>query len=431
MKINKWTLGLAAVGLVSLTPGLRAQTPPAPAPAPAAAAPAPVPVTTALSATTISGYVDTSAVWNPGTGNAHPAPYSFNAGKQDGFNLDAVDLKISKPEDESQWAAGYVLELGLGPDQVAAEFSGLRPVRQAYVTLRTPVGNGIDWQIGEWDNLLGYESTDSYKNPNFTRSYAYTIEPTEHIGVLASYKVSDAISFQVGIANSVSTTDNAFGPLAAGGYSQRNTSGGGGSTIESKKAVVSLLTLTAPDSWGGWKGSALYAGIDYGPGFAKENSGGANYYTGVGGGHVVDKTHIYVGTTVNTPVSGLTLGASWDTINNADLGPIEGYASAIDGYLSYKITDKITSNSRAEYAYGSAFDNIFVLNGALANGIPQQAKVFAVTETIQYDLWANVISRLEVRWDTSADGYPHFGGTAAGPTKQNEITVAANVIYKF
>jgi hypothetical protein len=85
MKMNKWTLGLAAVGLVSLTPGLRAQT-----------AAGPVPVMTALSATTISGYVDTSAVWNPGTGNANPAPYAFNAGKQDGFNVNSVDVKIAK-----------------------------------------------------------------------------------------------------------------------------------------------------------------------------------------------------------------------------------------------------------------------------------------------------------------------------------------------
>jgi hypothetical protein len=70
----------------------------------------------ALSATTISGYVDTSAVWNPGTGNANPAPYAFNAGKQDGFNVNAVDVKIAKAEDDSQWAAGYVVELSYGPD---------------------------------------------------------------------------------------------------------------------------------------------------------------------------------------------------------------------------------------------------------------------------------------------------------------------------
>jgi hypothetical protein len=65
------------------------------------AAPQLVPVQTALSATTISGYVDTSAVWNPGTGNANPAPYAFNAGKQDGFNLDSVDLRIEKGLDET------------------------------------------------------------------------------------------------------------------------------------------------------------------------------------------------------------------------------------------------------------------------------------------------------------------------------------------
>ena len=68
----------------------------------------PIPMLTTLSATTISGYVDTSAVWNPGTGNSHPAPYAFNAGKQDGFNLDAVDVKIAKPQDETGWSAGYV-----------------------------------------------------------------------------------------------------------------------------------------------------------------------------------------------------------------------------------------------------------------------------------------------------------------------------------
>ena len=435
MKINKWTLGLAAVGLVSLTPGMQAQTPPAPAPAPAASAPAPVPVVTALSATTISGYVDTSAVWNPGTGNANPAPYSFNAGKQDGFNVNSVDIKISKAEDESQWAAGYVVELMYGPD---AALSGNAPLRQAYVSLHTPVGNGIDWQIGQWDNLLGYESSDSYKNPNWTRSYGYTIEPTEHTGILASYKINDMASVQVGVANTVTTL----------GGNARNVSGAGGSAIESKKAVVSLLTLTAPDSFGGWKGSALYAGLDYGPGVSANNVNGSGV-----AGHVVDKTHLYVGATINTPVSGLTLGAAWDSVNNMDtagVGGVEGAATTIAAYVSYKITDKITSNLRAEYAHGSAFDGAGFANGAapgtagalpinltLPNGVPQEAKVFAVTETIQYDLWANVISRLEVRWDTSADGSPHFGGTtpstfaAAFPTKNNEIMVAANIIYKF
>jgi hypothetical protein len=428
MKINKWTLGLAAVGLVSLTPGLLA----------ADAGPAPVPVTTALSATTISGYVDTSAVWNPGTGNANPAPYAFNAGKQDGFNLNSVDVKIAKPLDEGKLSAGYTLELMYGPDAagVSGALGGSAPIRQAYVEMRANVGNGLDFKAGAWDSPLGFESTDTYKNPNWSESYGKTIEPTEEVGVLASYKFSDCFSGEVGVANNISTPN----PL---GINTRNISGAGGSAIESKKAIVSLLTLTAPDSWGALKGSALYAGLDYGPGSAVSHSAVGLPGTPAPNSHVVDKTQIYVGATIMTPVKGLTFGAAWDSINNSDLGravafpTVEGYAATMAGYVSYKMTDKLTINGRGEYAYGSAFDYLdpLYVNEVKAGVKPtlEEAKILAATVTLQYDLWDNVISRLEARWDTSADGSPHFGANngLGNPTKNNELMLAANVIYKF
>jgi len=197
MKMNKWTLGLAAVGLVSLTPGLRA----------ADAAAAPVPLMTALSATTVSGYVDTSAVWNPGTGNANPAPYAFNAGKQDGFNIDSVDIKLSKPLDEGQWAAGYTAELMGGPDAGVA-LGAFAPIRQAYIELRAPLFNGLDLKVGQWDNIIGFEGTDSYANLNWTRSYGYTIEPTEHIGVLAEYVFNPSVDLKLGVANELTAGFN-------------------------------------------------------------------------------------------------------------------------------------------------------------------------------------------------------------------------------
>jgi hypothetical protein len=418
MKMNKWTLGLAALGLVSLAPGLLA----------ADTAPAPVPVTTALSATTISGYVDTSAVWNPGTGNANPAPYAFNGGKQDGFNLDSVDFKIARALDEGKTSAGYTLELMGGPDTTLGPKTG---VRQAYVEMRANVGNGLDFKLGQWDNLLGYESTDGYKNPNWTRSYGYTIEPTEHIGLLAAYQFNPSVNLQVGVADEIGSTlaRNMSGTSAANPHNL--------STIESKKALVSLLTLTAPDSWGSLKGSALYAGLDYGPGNAFSHSAPGAPGTPALNSHVVDKTELYVGATIMTPVKGLTVGAAWDSINNADVGLVEGYAATMAGYVSYKITDKLTINGRGEYAYGSAFDYLDPLyvnevNNAVAPTI-QEAKILAATATLQYDMWDNVISRLEVRWDTSADGSPHFGASSAAgnPTKNNELMVAANVIYKF
>src|ERR1700722_7792565 len=160
MKFNKWTVGLAAVGAVSLASVARAEEKASS-------------VMTAVSSTTLSGYVDTSMEWNPGTGTHQPA-YAFGDGKQDGFNLDAVDIRISKDMDESEWAAGYMIDIFTGAADT--QYTG-SIIRQAYVSLRTPVGNGIDWKIGLMDNIIGYESTDAPSDPNFTRSYGYTLLP--------------------------------------------------------------------------------------------------------------------------------------------------------------------------------------------------------------------------------------------------------------
>jgi len=403
--IEKWKMGLAAVGLATLTPSLLAQS---------SGVPQLVPVQTALSATTISGYVDTSAVWNPGTGNANPAPYAFNAGKQDGFNLNAVDVKITKAEDETQWPAGYVLELSYGPDAIGID-GGAYPIRQAFVQMKMPIGNGLDWQLGRWDGLLGKESSDSMQNANYTHSYGKTFEPTEHTGLLASYKACDEVNLQAGVADTVTTTPFTVNDRATVF---------GASPIESKKAFVSLLTLTAPDSWGGFKGSALYIGWDYGQGAPTH-----------------DKSEIYVGTTIMTPIKDLTFGATWDSIFHNDV-PVAGvdadesYFQSIAGYVSYKATDKLTLSGRAEYAdgigLGAAADTF---NGSVGNPLHS---VVDLTATVQYDLWDHVISRLEVRWDHATDGTEAFGGNGntstfplSAPDKKNEIMIGANVIYKF
>jgi len=407
MRVNKWTVGLAASGLITLTPALLAQS-----------TNGPIPITS-LTATTISGYVDTSAVWNPGTGNANPAPYAFNAGKQDGFNLDAVDIKIAHAQDETGWSAGYVAELSYGPDATAVD-GGAAPIRQAYVALHMPVGNGIDWELGRWDNLLGYESSDSYKNPNFSRSYGYTAEPTEHTGLLGSYNFTSAINLQLGVADTVQTEPTTINARTDPG----------GEYVESKKSLVSLLTFTAPDSWGGFKGSAFYAGFDIGQGGATTGFNGG----GIGPVSPHNRKELYLGATVNTPVTGLTFGASWDSIEHEDTGGLDtGYFQAIAGYGSYKFTDKLTFNGRAEWANGYLLDT----SGAAYGPAYGMHDVFALTGTLQYDLWANVISRLELRWDHACNGEEAFGGTGAPgsgaslPNKKNEVMLAANVIYKF
>src|SRR5437016_6142708 len=98
MRVNQWTLGLVAAGVVSAASVSRGEE-------------APSQVLTALSSTTLSGYVDTSAIWKIGSdhgkGSFIPGRSFDNAGKMDGFNLNVVKLILEKPLDEGQWSAGY------------------------------------------------------------------------------------------------------------------------------------------------------------------------------------------------------------------------------------------------------------------------------------------------------------------------------------
>ena len=81
MKINQWTLGLATVGVISLASAVNAEEAKMNA------------LETALSSTTISGYVDTSVAYTLGDQNSTiQSAIPFQSGKSDGFNLNVVKL---------------------------------------------------------------------------------------------------------------------------------------------------------------------------------------------------------------------------------------------------------------------------------------------------------------------------------------------------
>ena len=403
MKVNKWTLGLAAVGLVTLPSMNQAEEKASP-------------VMTALSSTTISGYVNTSMEWNPGTGNAYVPGFGFNKGKQDGFNLDVVKLSIGRPLDEAQWSAGYQVDLIFGPDAVAfaTSSSGLSSsdfgIKQAYVALRAPVGNGLDFKLGVWDTLMGYEVFDAGSNPNYTRSYGYTIEPTTHTGLQASYTVSPALSLAAAVCDT-------FGPT----INQRANP----PKAESYKAYMGSITFTAPESMGFLKGSTLSGCVMNGFNSASPAASGTN---GV-------QTSFYVGGTINTPVTALKLGAAYDyaMVRGSSSNP-SGHVQAASLYATFQASEKLSFNGRGEYFWQT--DGLATpVVGATSPTPSIPGKVLALTGTVQYDLWKNVLSRLEVRWDHSANGKDAFGGNfdPAGATadKRNAVLIAANIIYKF
>ncbi|MGH7989174.1 MAG: outer membrane beta-barrel protein, partial [Limisphaerales bacterium] len=334
MKFNKWTVALAAIGVINLTSARADDNMKMNA------------VQTALSNTTLSGYVDTAATWNLGSqggttsGNVPPGVHP------DGFSLNAIDLTLDKPEDESPWASGYHVEFMAGPDAIPSS-GAVNGIRQAYLTLRTPVGNGIDWKAGVWDSILGYESSSDPLNPNYTRSYAYDIEPTTFTGILGTYKVSDMVTVQAGVADSLN------------GVNQL-------SPVESQKSYMGDVSLTAPDSWGWIKGGTLYVGV--------VNSDAST--TGEGA------TWFYAGATLPTPNAALKFGGSFDYVDSHDSGPgnpSDNSVWDIALYSTYQASQKLSLNFRGEYLNASQSD-------------ASNAEEFTVDA--QYSLWANVLSRV-------------------------------------
>jgi hypothetical protein len=104
--------------------------------------------------------------------------------------------------------------------------------------------------------------------------------------------------------------------------------------------------------------------------------------------------------------------------------PRPGYQSAAAAYLLVQATDKLSFNSRVDYFSQSQY--------LTSPGMPEE--VLALTETVQYDLWKNVVSRLEFRWDHSLNGTEAYGGGTTGnpgPSLKNAFLLAANIIYKF
>jgi len=377
MKFNKWTVALAAAGLVSIGHNAQAEEG----------------YISALSKTTLSGFVDTSlslSEQSTGTSIAGRVPYQ-DASKMNGINLDVIQLSLASPMDESDWAAGYGDDLLFGPDASAYSVGSAGEaddvaVRQAYVNTRVPVGNGLDLKLGVFDAIIGYEGFSNRDNPNYSRNMAYNLQPFNHTGVLAGYQVNDLVGVQFGVANTGSNivTDR--------------------SADTSDVSYMGSVSIEAPDSFGPLAGATLYIGAMT---FSPDSDGQEN---------------LYVGSTIPTPIEGLSLGAAWDHVENV-FGEEGVDADVYAGYASYQATDKMSLHGRIEYLDGDA-GGYFAGQAAALGGVDNE--LLALTATVQYDLWENVLTRAEVRYDSEVGDAGDIYGD-----DDEILTFTLNAVYSF
>ena len=354
MKMNKWTMALAAAGVVSLSSVAQAQDAAAGADALAAS-------------TTLSGYVSTSYTLD---GESGQAGIGRTNNTVDQFSLDVVSLTLASAQGAGEYATGYTVQFWAGPNDQGTESTGNDEeveLVQANIDLRLPVGNGLDLKVGQFGTVVGYETYDYNQNAFFQRGLGFSVEPTHHTGVLASYQLSDNLSVSLGAVNDTQTA-------------QTNNNADDGSS-----AYLTSLSYTVGDNAGMLSGTTLYYG--------GVHSAGTND---------VDTHYVQVGLPV--PVEGLSLDFAADWVDGANSADDEIYQV----YAAYTLSDKATLNAR--YEWGSS-DNATGA-GAANTGLE------SVAVGISYDLWANVISRVEYQ-STSADG------------TNDDDTIALNLVYSF
>jgi hypothetical protein len=363
MKMNKWTMGLAAAGVVTLS-------------SVAQAADAPVTAPVLDASPTLSGYVSTGYKYS----NSDSAGYFRADQGRNAFSLDVVDLVISGAQGDGAMDTGYTVELWMGPaasnldtQDSGSGNGGTVELMQANIDLRVA---GIDLKIGQFNTVIGAETYDYSKNPFYTHSWGFAVEPTHHTGLLATYHVGDTILVSAGLANTTGPETN-----------------GGGTGSDSSKSFLGAVSYTMDSGTGALTGTKLYYGIVSGN--SATNSGENDEYH-------------YASLTLPELVAGLSITAAWDHI---EYGAQEADTNVVGLYLSYQLNANLALNLRGEMGNinnadlpGSWGDN--------ADGLE------SITIGVNYKVWENVISRVEFRNDDQDGG-------------SSQRVVAANVIYSF
>ena len=382
MKMNKWTVGLAAAGVVSLASTAQAEE---------------NSVLTALSSTVISGSVEASYVGGFSASN--------NMHNDGGFEANGASLEIGSPLGEGDYSASYNVGLLFG--NRAGAFAGdgsTQHLKTANIGMNLPFGNGVDLTLGLFDTTVGYEVEASASNPNVMRSFGYAQEPLTHTGLLAATSLTDGLSVSFALTN---------------GFDSSNGDNDGAGQL----GYVLGAELAVPDSLGFLGGSTVYVGYVNGNDDGNQHTWDDASTADVdeSGYNGDDNTLLYIGASVNTPIEGVAIGVAyddrvWETAN----GRTESDSVAL--YATYSLSEDASLSVRYDSGtveFGGAedsFDNLAL--------------------TLDYSIWENVLTRFEMGWES---GVGPLGTQAAGQFRNvydgspagNSSYFALNAFYSF
>ncbi len=335
MNMNKWTMALAAAGVVSLSSVAQAQE---------AAAGADV----VAASVELSGYVSSSYTMGsnrPSTANT----FRGSDGNADKFSLDVVSLSLSGAKGEGEWASGYNFTMWIGDAAsdigTSSASDNTLEVMEANIELTLPVGTGLNLTVGQMGTVVGYETYDYTANAFHNRGWAFAAEPTHHTGVLAEYQLNDNLGVKAGVVNDTTSAQT----------NATNDAGG----------VAYLLGADYAPSEGTWLGDN---GFDL--------SAGAVLDAGASATQDRDTMYVAAGLPINGMIANLTADVA---ATYAEQG--ESDTEIYQVYLAYSLSENTTINAR--YEFGD--DDITA----------SKADIESWAVGVTHNLWENVTSRVE------------------------------------
>lgn len=374
----------------------------------------------------LSGYVDTSYTYNfngggTSSGGKEITDVSGVGNDSQDFSVNAVKLALEKAlPDDNVLAAGFRVDLMFGEDWQDSTESGVF-VEQAYVQFRVPVGNGLDFRFGKMTPLLGYELYERPFNDNFSYgllfTYAYTGFDT---GIDMTYAFTDWLSATLRFANT-DGDDSGF-------YDNSDVS----------KSISGSLNFTAPGE------NADLALLFY---YAPE--GTANFATPVrvdGEETLIENDQMVIFNMYGSWLPKMfndklklgfdgVIGFTQDNYLASDSSENNASYWGLGLYAKYQFTKIFSLAGRAEYLHdsdgtaktgGDSFEDGFDFRDSPI--FTTQTDLFSYTLTAGFDIWENLLTRVEYRLDVASSD---DANNALNNDQSTQHTLSFNMAYQF
>jgi hypothetical protein len=278
-----------------------------------------------------------------------------------------------------------------------------RNIFQAYGTYVAPLGKGLTIDVGKWGSSIGIEGNYTKDQINYSRAFWFDFLPFYHMGVRATYKLNEQLTFNYWLVNGTNQAE------ATNGFKDELF----GFTATPRKMVT-------------WNVN-YYLGQEHPDRIPVAPNGPIQVQPGLSFAAIRPapdgRLHIFDSYVSWQTTSKMTLALEGDYViqrewRNSAPGHSSAPAHTIGGaaYARYQFTSKIFVGGRAEYLSD---------RGGLFSGITQALK--ETTATFDYKFAEGFLMRYEWRRDFS--NQPSFFTKTDGLLSKEQQTATVGVVW--